>query len=92
MAEEITTNTVLAVKLDFMQKDVNEIKADVKEMKSEYIPRREALSIAKELSEKTEARFVVGEERVNRLYSIVYWFMGILGTATVVSLFKLIFK
>lgn len=89
---EQTTNTVLAVKLDYMQKDIFEIKTDVKELRGEYISRREATQLAKELEEKTSARFVVGEERVSRLYSIVYWFMGILGTATLVSFFKLIFK
>ena len=38
---EAVSNAVLAVKLDFIQTDITTIKADIKEIKTDYIARRE---------------------------------------------------
>ncbi len=78
-------NSALSVKLDYMQRDIGEIKSDVKSIKSDYISRREHDQDIKELSDKTTTHFGVVEDRVNKIYSIVYWFMGLLGTATFAS-------
>lgn len=79
-------NSALNVKLDYIQRDINEIKGDVKDMKKDYVSRREFSDSLKDLGDKTETHFIVIEDRVGKLYSIVYWFMGLLGTATFVSL------
>lgn len=92
MANEITTNEVLSVKLDFMQKDIAVIKGDVKEIKSDFVSRREFAEKTKEELDKNEARFKVGEDKVGKLYSIVYWFAAVSGLATFASLAKYIYK
>lgn len=91
MGEDITTNEVLNVKLDYIQKDIAVIKSDVKEIKSDYITRREFVEKIQDFDRITDTRFKVAEGRVDKLYSIVYWVVGLLGAATFASLAKYIF-
>lgn len=94
---EVPTNDVLNVKLDYIQKDIAVIKADVKEIKADYVTRREfetqlrdsiSFSDSKIVTAKevADARFGVLETRTDKLYNIVYWFLGLVGAATIVSL------
>ncbi len=46
--QEQPNNEVLAVKLDYIQKDISTIKADIKEMKNDSIGRREYTENKKE--------------------------------------------
>lgn len=83
---DIKTNLALNTQqTSNLEKNVNEIKTDIKEIKNDYVSRREFNDFTRESGEKTVTHFVTMEERVNKLYSIVYWFMGLLGTATFAS-------
>lgn len=82
-----------------IKSSVNEIKVTVNGMKNDYLTRREFDNQTKTLKEeasslaeklKIEQTFLV--ERVDKLYSIVYWFIGLLGVATFASLSQYIFK
>lgn len=97
------SNSVLEVKLDYIQKDIAVIKSDVKEIKSDYVTRREfennlrdlaakTTLIAQELDTKTDTRFKVAEERIDKIYTVLYWFLGLLGAATFASFSQYIFK
>lgn len=75
-AQDLPTNSVLEVKLDYIKEAINVIKADVKEIKNDYVSRREFDSKISEISDKTVARFIVSETRIADLYKTVYWVIG----------------
>lgn len=89
---ETPTNSVLEVKLDYIQQDIKVIKSDVKEMKSEYITRREFEEKSKENKDAVDVQFDTINEKVSLLNRVLYWVIGVLALAAATSFFKLIFK
>lgn len=92
MSEDNPTNSTLDVKLDYIQRDIRVIKDDVKEMKGDYISRREFGDKSKELDEKFSTRSLTNEDRVKDLYKIVYWVISIIGLSFLGAVVNLIIK
>lgn len=103
MDEKTSLNSTIDVKLNYIQRDLNVILADVKEIKKDYVTRREFENSTKnseakevlknnELDEKTATRFTVVEKQVNTLYKVVYWIIGLSGTAIAGAIYKLILR
>lgn len=85
--KDFPSNSVLEVKLDYIQKDIAVIKSDVKEIKSDYISRREHEAKIIEITDKVDTRFKANEENTKKLYTLVYWIGGLFGAATLASIF-----
>lgn len=79
MDNESPTNSVLEVKLDYIQRDIGVIKADIKEIKNDYISRREF----------TEAQHDLQKE-IALLKKLIFGVIGIFGVAIVNAIVKLI--
>lgn len=89
---ENPTNSTLDVKLDYIQRDLNVIKSDVKEMKGDYISRREFGDKTKELEDKIIARLESNDEKLKDLFKMVYWVIGTVCLAVIGSIMRLIIK
>lgn len=81
MTEDITTNEVLNVKLDYIQKDIAIIKTDIKEIKSDYIIRREFNEALVEI--RSQLAF---------FQKIVYSVFTVVGLSVLAAILKLIIK
>lgn len=79
--EEQPPNSALDVKLDYIQRDIGEIKKDMKEIKADYIIRREFNEALKDI--RTQLAF---------FQKIVYAIFSVMGLAIAGGLFKLIIK
>jgi len=86
------SNSILELKLDYIKKDIEIIKSDVKEIKSDFISRREFENQTKDSDEKYQAQFATVLEKVTLLNRVLYWTVGALASAVVVSLIKLVIK
>ena len=89
---ETPPNSVLEVKLDYIQRDIKVIKDDVKEMKADYVTRREFDNNLKEVSDTSKARFLINEKNIDMLLSYVKWIVGIVGVAIIGAILKLVIK
>jgi 3-dehydroquinate dehydratase len=67
MVEEAVSNSVLEVKLDYLQKDITAIRVDVKEMKSDVIFRREFNEAMVTLRKEHEASLTLRDDRIEAL-------------------------
>lgn len=85
-------NSALNVKLDYIQRDINEIKGDVKSIKSDYVSRREFETEFKDIETRLQAQFASVNEKVALLNRVLYWMITLLAGATGVSLLRLIIK
>lgn len=88
---ENPSNSILEVKLDYIQKDLAVIKGDVKEIKADFISRREFDADLKDLGIQNSLRFAAIEDKVSILNRVLYGMVGLLGTATIISILKLIY-
>ena len=75
------SNSVLEVKLDYIQKDIMVIKQDVKEIKSDFVSRREFSETLKEL-----------KDQIKPLKQFVYGIIGVMGLAVMGAIFNLILR
>ena len=89
---ENPTNSTLDVKLDYIQRDLNVIKSDVKEMKGDYISRREFGDKTKELEEKILTRLEINEEKLKEVFRMVYWVIGTVCLAVLGAIMRLVIK
>ncbi len=81
MPDEQPPNSALDVKLDYIGKDITEIKTDIKEIKSDYIIRREFNEALKDI--RLQLAF---------FQKIVYSVFAVMGLTVLGALFKLIIK
>lgn len=81
MNPDVPTNSVLEVKLDYIQKDVLVIRQDVKDIKNEYVSRREF----------TDALTAIRDE-FSPIKKFVYAIISILGLAVLGAILNLILK
>jgi len=97
------TNSILEVKLDYITKDIHEMKSDIKEMKGDYLSRREfeerskateekGIVRIKESDEKRESGFIYLKEKVNFLTKLVNGIGTTVGLALMGALLKLLIK
>lgn len=87
---DLPSNSTLDVKLDYITRDIREIKADVKEMKSDYVSRREFDAGLKDLEIKFLSADKIIEEKINPLAKVVYAGIGLICVGVVGSLLSLI--
>lgn len=92
MPDEQPPNSALDVKLNYMQKTMDEIKTDVKEIKNDYIIRREFNDGIKLIQEKYELEIGQLKRDIGFLRKVIYSFFGSLGLAFLGAVFALIFK
>lgn len=78
---EQPSNSALNVKLDYIQRDINEIKADVKDIKKEYVSRMEFNEAMKSM-----------REEIAPLKKFVYAIISILGVAVIGALLNMVLK
>ena len=82
---EQPNNAVLEVKLDYISKDITVIKADIKEIKSDFIARREfneaVSTLRKQITNPADH-----EARIRALETRVWKFIGALVIAQIVLL------
>jgi hypothetical protein len=83
MTTETPTNQTIALTLEYIKKDIGEIKGDVKEMKSDYVSRREFDEKLKQIEDKFVERFTIP-------LKIIYTTGGIVGTSVLYAILKLI--
>jgi len=81
MQDETPTNGVLGVKLDYVIKDMSIIKADLKEIKQDFITRREFETSNLEINEK-----------IKFLNRSVWSVVGTVFTAVGIALLRLVIK
>lgn len=82
MAEvEQPPNSALNVKLDYIQRDVTEIKGDIKDVKKDYISRREF----------TDALTALRDE-IAPLRKFVYAIISVFGVAVIGAILSLVLK
>lgn len=91
-AEDITTNEVLSTKLDYIQKDITTIKGDIREIKSDFITRREHETSVKDLDSRYQIQISDINNKVSFLNKVLYSLVGLLVTATIGAVLKLIYK
>lgn len=72
-------NSALNVKLDYIQRDINEIKGDVKEIKNDYVSRREFNETLKTL-----------REEISPLKKFVYGIISVIGLAVIGAIIQLV--
>ena len=92
MQDESPTNSVLEVKLDYIQKDINVIKSDVKDIKNDYISRREFGVSNKDLEEKLSERISVVNDKANQHSKVIWGVVTALLLMIASAIGKLIFK
>lgn len=92
MAELSPTNAALEVKLDYIQRDISVIKTDIKEIKNDYVSRREFDNKITEVQNSFNERMTEITDKVTLLNKVLYGIVGLLGTTAIISLFKLIIK
>lgn len=92
MTDNDPNNGVLAVKLDYIQKDISTIKADVKEIKADFISRREFETQMKDIDAKFTAAIKVNEDKTVFISRIVYSVISVLAMATLTAIIKGIYK
>jgi hypothetical protein len=71
--EELTTNAVLATKLDYISKDISSIKKDVADIKSDNITRREFETHVKDSEDKVRARFQLSDQKMEEVSKDSAW-------------------
>jgi len=81
MQEETPTNGVLEVKLDYVLRDISIIKTDLKEIKQDFITRREFETSNFEINEK-----------IKFLNRSVWSVVGTVFTAVGIAMLRLIIK
>ncbi len=74
-------NSALNVKLDYMQRDIKEIKDDVKDIKNEYVSRREFTDSVKAI-----------REEISPLKKFVYAIISVLGIAVLGAILNMVLK
>lgn len=79
--QEQPPNSALNVKLDYIQRDINEIKGDVKDIKKDYVSRMEFIETIKVIKEDLSSH-----------KKLVYGLISILGVATVGAIVQAIMK
>ncbi len=72
-------NAALNVKLDYIQRDINEIKGDVKEIKNDYVSRREFNDTLKSL-----------REEIAPLKKFVYGIISVIGLTVMGAIINLV--
>lgn len=92
MSNDAPTNEVLSVKLDYIQKDLVVIKSDVKEMKADYVTRREFDTNLKDTLDTTKTRFAINEKNIETIFSYVKWIVGLIIAGVVAAILKLVIK
>lgn len=100
MAEDSpTTNEVLAVKLDYISKDISAIKKDVADIKSDNITRREFETHVKDSEDKIHARFLLSDQKMSEVEKdsdwntkIIYGVLTLVLGSIVTAVMKFIIK
>jgi len=100
MAEDSpTTNEVLAVKLDYISKDISAIKKDVADIKSDNITRREFETHVKDSEDKIRARFLLSDQKMSEVEKdsdwntkIIYGVLTLVLGSIVTAVMKFIIK
>lgn len=78
MPEEKTTlNEGTKVTLDYIQRDINDIKTDIKDLKGQYV---------------TQDTLALTKDKVERLEKIVYGVIALILSAVVVAVMALVIK
>lgn len=79
--QEQPPNSALDVKLDYIQRDIREIKGDIKEIKNEYVPHREF-----------EEAIKVIKDDISYYKKLLYGVFAVFATAIATAIAKLIIK
>lgn len=97
--EDLPTNSVLAVKLDYISKDISAIKNDVADIKKDNITRREFETHVKDTDDKLTNKLLLVDQKIAEVAKDSDWNTKILyGVLTLVigsiitAVMKLIIK
>lgn len=92
MNQEIPNNSVLEVKLDYIQNDIKQIKNDVREIKQDFISRREYETGEKDYDSKIQTQMETLTEKVALLNRVLYWTIAVVGLSLVTAFLRLVIK
>lgn len=84
------TNSTLAITLEYIKKDIIEIKSDVKDIKSEYVLRREFQDKLLEQEERMMYKIDSLNERISVPLKAMYATASTVGLAVLYTILKLI--
>lgn len=90
--EESPSNSILAIKLNYIQEDLRVIKSDVKEIKSDFVTRREFEQELKESEKRSVVTYNSINEKVATLNKAINSVVALIVSGVVVGLMKLIIK
>lgn len=89
---DMPSNSILELKLTYIQNDLKEIKNDVKEMKADYVTRREFDNALKRIEEVTDEKIVIINESIKPLRQFVYSLVAIFGVAVIGAILRQVIK
>lgn len=87
-----TTNEVLAVKLDYIQKDLNAIKEDIRDIKNENITRREFNEALVVIRREAETENKILKDSLALVWKVIYSLAALFLIAIAQSIIKLVIK
>lgn len=92
MNSESSINDVISVKLDYIQKDIAVIKADIKDIKSDYISRREFGTQVSDTNDKNQVQFDNITEKVSLINRTLYWTIAFIISSVGYAILKTFIK